>query len=381
MINRAKKTRKYAEDILGTNNRSHFDTQRGVAKDVYQTNYDEIQNRFAQLQERLEAQREKSNLAYNRGLSQVADSSYDRTSAQSADLVNRGLTTSGLGDRITQADTEYKGANVKNLLETLGGDTASQTDTLSQGVEQVAANERNLNKGYSDSLGEIGASDLANQMRHNQSLASIAGGKDARDDANALAAAQRAANAATMKTGKSKEETDIEDYLKQKAITGILMGINPETGESMNQTDQQKAISLTTLFDVDGPKAVKAYNTNLSAFQTHKDNLQSSEANVRRAEIDVRNTQNKINRLKSADSRELNVPVTKPIPGEHHFTHPLTHGLRTGTESRNQEEYYNLLQQLSERMGRHGFATNKHNQIRTNGPTYEDILSILYGTR
>lgn len=261
-LDRARQTRKYAEDLIGPNNRGYLDTQRKVAKDIYQTNFDTIQNNFKNLKERLELQRNKSNLAFNKGLSDVADSSYNRVNAQTANLVGRGLTTSGLGDRVTQGDTATKGEAVQKLLSTLGGDINAQMEALKQGGEKVAASERELNAGLSDTLGDIGASDLANQMNYNKGVAGLAGSKDARDDANELARLQRAASAAASSSKKSKEDEELEQYYKNKIIANIITGYDIDTGEAIEYNDQQKQNALKVLFDIDGDKVISAYNYN-----------------------------------------------------------------------------------------------------------------------
>ncbi len=305
-LDRAKQTRKYAEDLIGPNNRSYFDTQRNVAKDIYQTNFDTIKNNFQNLKERLEAQRVKSNLAFNEGLGDVADTSYNRVSNQSADLVSRGLTSSGVGNRVTQADTTAKGEAVQRLLSTLGGDVNAQMEALKQGGEKVAASERELNTGLSDTLGDIGVADVSNQINYNKGAAGIAGSKDARDDANELAALQRAANAAANSSKKSKEDEELEQYYKNKIIANILTGYDQDTGEAIEYDDRQKENALKILFDLDGGSAVEGYNKNIKATDTYNEKVKEFESKIKKQGSDngKLNAQDRSNIYDSASNEQ-----------------------------------------------------------------------------
>lgn len=263
-LSKALASKKYAEDLLGPNRRDQYDTQRDVAQDLYRTNFDTIQNTFLNLKEKLEAQRERSNRAYREGLGEVAEGSFDRMNAQTANLVQRGLTNSGIGNRLEQADTTAKGEAVNRLLSALGGTVTGHTEALKEGGDRVTAGERGLNEELSKALGDIGGQDLANQRAYAQTIAGLAQGKEARDAQNQLAEARLAAQRAASGSGKkSKEQKELEEMYKRQAVMAILNDIDLETGEQLGWTDQQKANALRVMFDLDGPNVVESYNTAL----------------------------------------------------------------------------------------------------------------------
>lgn len=388
-LDRAIRTRKYAEDLLGPNERGYLDTQRNVAKDIYNTNWESIQKNFQNLKDRLEAQRTQSNRNFNNGLVDVADKSYNRVNAQSADLVNRGLTSSGIGNRLTQADTTAKGDAVNRLLGQLGGDVNAQMAALSQGTSKVAQGERTLNAGLGDTLGDIGQADLGNQMSYNKAAAGIASGKDARDDANALAAAQRAAQAAAIASSgkKTKEDEELEQYYKQKAITAVLSGVNPETGEALEWDERQRENALKILFDANGADAVKAFddNSNLTEnIKKQKDLIDKYEKELKKqnAQVDFKTSTKDIydgkiergltmkkdtkdgfvNQLANSDN-DISSWISKNILGgisQEEIDNALANALRD--QSRKEKELKMAREDLS-------------------GMTMKDLAEILYGSR
>lgn len=281
-LERARQTRQYAENLIGPNNRSYLDTQRQVAKDIYNTNWETIQNNFKNLKDKLETQRVQSNRDFNNGLVGVADNSYNRFSNQSADLVNRGLTSSGIGNRVIQDDTTAKGTAVQSLLSKLGGDVTAQMEALKQGGEKIAAKERELNAGLGNTMGDIGNADLSNQLKYNKGAAGIAAGKDERDTANEMAALQRAANAAASSRGKSKEDKDLEEYYKNKIISNILNGYDLDTGEKLDYNDKQKENALRVLFDLNGGAAVEGYNKNIKATENYNNTIKDYEDKIKK---------------------------------------------------------------------------------------------------
>lgn len=392
-LDRARQTRKYAEDLIGLNNRGYLDTQRNVAKDIYQTNFDIIQNKFKNLKERLELQRNMSNLAFNEGLSDVADSSYNRVNAQTANLVGRGLTTSGLGDRVTQGDTAAKGEAIQKLLSTLGGDINAQMEALKQGGERVAASERELNAGLSDTLGDIGASDLANQMNYIKGVAGLAGSKDARDDANELARLQRAINAAAKSSEKSKEKEELEQYYKNKIISNILTGYDIDTGEVIDYDDKQKANALKILFDLDGSSAVDAYNKNVNAIEEYNKEIKDlnnliDELSKKVDKAKIRKDIAEENKLKydgkilTSKKNTKDSLINKGANSSNDIISFISKVLFGGISQKDVDNallesvssYEQLLNELNN-------AKNKYNTLKNQGVTYEDLAKILYGSR
>lgn len=275
-------SRKYAEDLVGALDRSAYGNQRDVANQAYKTNWSSLQNQYKNLQEQLKQKQEQSNRDYAKGLVQVADNSFDRMRDANTNIATRGLSASGLGNLVQQADIDRKGKEIANMLKSAGDVATKTASQLKESNEIMANKEASLNNRLSNTLGNIGARETSAQMDYNTGLANIAGGKEARDMQNALAAAQRAAQSGAGK--KSKEAEDIENkteqYYKNKAITSILSGVNPDTGEPIDWDDSQKSVALKLLLDVENPKEViEGFKKNAIATETYENKLKEIERN------------------------------------------------------------------------------------------------------
>ena len=265
--------RKYAEDLVGSLNRDFYNTQRDVTNQTYQTNWESLSNQYKNLQDKLKKQQEEANRDYAKGLVNVAENSYDRMRNANANLVNRGLNTSGLGNLVQQSDTTAKGEEILNLLDKSGDIAVTVAEQLKGGNEKLAQQQANLNQDLGDALGNIGAGETQAQMDYNTGLAGIAGSKDARDMENKLAAMQRAAQAKANSYGDDNEiDKKMEEYQKNKAITSILAGINPEDGSEIGWDDDQKASALKILFGIENANdLVENFNYNTKLGTTKKE--------------------------------------------------------------------------------------------------------------
>ena len=254
----ANKGRAYAENLVGALDRSAYGKQRDVAQNIYNTNWQNVQNQYKNLQDKLKLQQQRANREFAEGLVDVAENSFNRQRVGSGNLANRGLSASGLTNILSQADTAQKGEDVGKLLKSAGAISTETADKLSQANTKYAQEGTNLMKKLADTLGDIGNQETAAQNRYNQTLAGIAGAMDQREANNALQAAQRAASRAS--SGRSSElkaiQNKLEDFYKRATITELL-------GNS-ELTDQQKSNYLKIIFGKDNADAViDAYKHNL----------------------------------------------------------------------------------------------------------------------
>lgn len=264
-------SREYAENLIGGWDRSGYAKQGDVAKQTAKTKWEVLQNQFANLKAQLESQREEAQQNFSEGLGAVAEGSYDRMNKGTADLVNRGLTNSGIGNLITQADTRAKGADVRGLLDTLGNVMTQNADKLKQGGDQLHQQGMANNQNLGETLGALGNRDMESQMAYNKGAANIAEAKEVRDANNRLQAMQRArSGGGGGGSSKSKEESDAEDFYKKLAINEII------ADETM--TRQQKSNLLKIGFDVADPDTLlgdrgtfKAPTPTKSAYDSFKD--------------------------------------------------------------------------------------------------------------
>lgn len=205
-------SRKYAEDLVGQLERNHYNTQRDVANQAYQTNWQSLQNQYQNLQEKLKRQQEQSNRDFANGLVNVSEGSFNRMQNVNEDLANRGMTTSGTRNLYTQADTAQKGEDIRNLLGTSNNIAVNIANQLKSGGEALAKEQAELNQGLGEALGEIGAAETAAQMEYNKGLAGIV----------EAAAQRKAANAAASGGGTKEYDDKLEQAYLRAGIAEVL---------------------------------------------------------------------------------------------------------------------------------------------------------------
>ena len=261
-------SRNYAEGLVGPLDRSSYQTQRDVSQNTYNTNWQAIQNQYKILQEKLKSQQDTANKDYANNIANVVDNSFSRTRDTNNNLVNKGLTVSGLNDIKQQAETAQKGTDVLKLLDKVGNSATDVVNQLGSANSSLASKEANLNNSLGNTLGTIGAKDVSTQMNYNKILANLAGAKDTRDMNNKLAAEQRAANAASMSANSStnKAKEALNDFYKKASINEIL--------SSGSTSDADKKSMLATLFGIkNSGDVVDNFNTNAHASENYNNQL------------------------------------------------------------------------------------------------------------
>lgn len=228
--------RNYAESLAGKLDRSYYNTQRDVANQTYKTNWENLQNQYKNLTERLRIQQEQANTDFANGLGDISESSFSRMANVNKDLVSRGLDTSGVRNMYEQADTIQKGKDVKELLGKSNDIAVDIANQLSVANQNYAANQAELNKNLGDALGEIGAAETAAQMSYNKGLADIIGAAEEREAANA--AAKRAAS--------YDENDEVEEAYRRQAILETLM--------DDTLTEEEKRNVLGVIYNVSDAK-------------------------------------------------------------------------------------------------------------------------------
>lgn len=352
----ANTSRSYAEQLVGPLNKSHYDTQRKVANQSYETNWEDLQNQYKNLQEQLKQRQEQANRDYASGLVQVAENSFDRMNSANNNMVNRGLTTSGLNNLMTQADTTAKGEEVSKLLDNSGNIAVQIANQLKSGNETYADKATNLADSLSDTLGNIGANELNAQMEYNAGLANLAEAKDARDMENALAAKQRAASASSSSGGKSDVDKELEEFYKRQAINEILI--------DTDMSDTQKRNSLAILFEKgNADDILKAYSKNIKATETF---------NKRTKELEDMIKKEKKKNIKPSPtpSRTLTYD-SKNNKQFGNLYEDMRDDVVYGPPAPNNKPYTTMLDGLN-------MTLNNH---KNSGITYEELANLLYGNK
>ena len=342
----ATRGRLYADNLVGSLDRSGYQKQRDAISQAYNTNWQNIQNQYKSLTDKIKRQQEQANENFANGLVQVASNSFDRMNQSNQDLANKGLTLSGIGNLMTQSDTQMKGDEIGKLLKSVGATMSEGAEQLKDANQKIASQENELNKGYGSSLGNVGDRETAAQNAFNNALADIAEAMEARQDNNDLAAKQRAASRSGG-SGTNKEEDGLNEFYKKLAITEIL--------SSEDMTDRQKSNSLAILFGTkNSDKVVDAFNKNSTATDTRNAKIK-----------ELQNQANEIQKDYILNNREVNPYMNRM----------LSYGDKLNGNNINNTLSYAPRQFI----GYANSAQEELNNLLNTGLTYEDLAKMLYG--
>lgn len=345
----ANRGREYAEALIGALDRSAYNQQRDVAQNTYNTNWQNVQNQYRNLQDKLKLQQERANRDFAEGLVDVAEDSFNRQRTGNENLSNRGLLVSGMTNMLNQADTMQKGDEIAKLLKNAGDVSSSTADKLSQATSKAAQEGSGLMGKFTDTLADIGDAETAAQNQYNQVLAGIAGAMDEREAQNALS------------SSKSSVDDELEEFYKRAAISEVL--------SNSDMTDQQKQNYLGIIFGKDNAgKAVEAYNTNINATDNYSEELKRLR---KAADKEAKVNQDLINKVNRNEyNKRLNEMFNANRPGIGNI----------GTVKQNDIKFAPVIENL-------GYATASRangdalRNLIDKGITYEDLAAILYGTR
>lgn len=249
----------YAKNLLGENQTGYFGQQEDVAKAKYGTDWNTLKTRFRNVADALKRKERMANVAFSGDIADVAERDFDRSMGAEANLASRGLTNSGIASKMDKSLTNIKGDEVSGLLGNLGQGVVDTAESRASAVQDLMSGGGQIGGSYTGTLADIGDARLANARNYGQSVASIAGSKDARDTSNAAAAASRAASARSR--GTSPEEQKLEDeqqeYARKKLIARIANDLDSEmiplettdynTLYNEAQTPEEQALIRSTL--------------------------------------------------------------------------------------------------------------------------------------
>ena len=347
----ANRSREYAESLVGALDRSAYGQQRDVAQNTYNTNWENVQNQYRNLQDKLKLQQERANRDFAEGLIDVAENSFNRQRMGSGNLANRGLSASGLTNILSQADTAQKGEDIGKLLKAAGAISTGTADKLSQANTKYTQESTGLMNKLANTLSDIGDAETAAQNRYNQVLAGIAESKDARDAEKAIQAARRGINRST--------EDNLEEFYKRATINEIL--------SSPDMTDDQKGNYLRIIFGMDNAgRAVSAYNNNANA---------------------TNNYNNRLAELQEAANREIqkNRAALDPSYKVNSGTLNILNKLGPIAQSQLPPVLKSLLNQYIVESNQNSIPKYENqmalDELKNKGITYEDLAQILYENR
>lgn len=362
----ANKGRTYAENLVGPLDRSAYNQQRTVAQNTYDTNWQNVQNQYKNLQDKLKLQQQRANRDFAEGLVDVAENSFNRQRTGSGNLANRGLSASGLTNFLAQADTAQKGEDIGKLLKSAGAISTETADKLSQANTKYAQESTNLMGKLADTLADVGDAETAAQNRYNQTLAGIAGAMDQREANNALQAAQRAASRASSGASRAQKQAqnELEEFYKRATINEIL--------SSPDMDDRQKENYLGIIFGIDNAgNAVTAYQNNANATENYNNKLASLQ---KAADREIANNKTAIQRY----NQNQNAKRADEIFSN---TSPSSKGIENdrARELLSRSNPYTYNPSLNSYPEAKYFAQNDLANFKNKGITYEDLAALLYG--
>ncbi len=364
----ANRGREYAEGLVGALDRSAYNQQREVAQNTYNTNWQNVQNQYKNLQDKLKLQQQRANRDFAEGLVNVAENSLDRQRIGSGNLANRGLLASGLTNILNQSDTIQKGEEIGKLLKSADDVSLSTADKLSQATSKAAQEGTGLMGKLANTLADVGDAETAAQNQYNQTLAGIAGAMDEREANNALAAAQRAASRGSggRSQAQADAENELEEFYRKATINEVL--------SSPDMTDKQKSNYLGIMFGINGAdKAVDAYNRNINATSDYNKKYKQLK---KAADIEARtNKQNYQKYIRNQQNKKIDDMFSRNNPVLNRNKN--TYGdnlLRNYTPNM----YNPNLDRVPEVLVQDATALR---ELENRGITYEDLAALLYGIR
>lgn len=248
--------KKYAENLIGDWETNIYEPQKQVTQDIYQTNWNKLSNDYNALKDKLARNFELAQRDYANTLDTVQNASFNRMRNANIDLANRGLSSSGVGNLITQADTAQKGQDVDKALANLLATNNASISNLEQGVMGLGQNQSKLAGNLAGDIAGLTDADAANNQQYGGLLAGLA-------QSAASRAASRSGSGSSKRVKQLQDEAD--EIGRRMRIYDVL--------NADDLTDQEKGNYLVTYLDVPSQTAIdaiSAYNNN----KLIKDNTQ-----------------------------------------------------------------------------------------------------------
>lgn len=324
--------KKYAEELIGNWETGQYEPQRTVTQNIYQTNLNKLTNDFNTLKDKLARNFENAQLEYTNALNDVQNQSFNRVRNANIDLANRGLSGSGVGNLVTQADVQEKGQDIDRALADLLAVNNASIEGLTEGTMKLGENQTSLAGDLAADMGGITDQEAANAQQYANLIAGI--GNSA---ANRAASRRRSGGGSSKQAKKDQEEAD---ELKRRRLIA-------DTLSSTELSDTDKVAYLYQYLDVPintAKEAVTGYNNNII--------LETTQPRIANLENRLTNIQDYRQARRDSSDSLLNKIITDynilSIPGAME---------------------YNTQQRL--------------NKARSDisGLTYTDIYDLLYGKR
>lgn len=343
--------KKYAENLVGNWEKDIYEPQRDVTKAIYQTNWNKLTNDYNAVKDKLDRNFSLARNEYSNTLNDVQNTSFNRMNSANIDLANRGLSSSGMLDLVTQGDTQLKGESVDKALSDLLATNNASLSGLGEGVMGLGEGQTKLASDLAGDIGKLTEADAANNQQYAGLIAGIAEG-----------AAQRAASRASGGGGskkKSKKEQELDAMEKRLATFYVL------NDDSLSDDEKRQQLVSIGIPVQDALNAISSVN-----YTKYENSVGNTRSDLEKR---INNLQNSVNNMPTSVSvNGLNSsPTTSPLRvTNNNFNRitPITPS-RTNTvavSNRLQKELNDKIAELE-----------KLN--RGNVYTYKDLYDAIYG--
>lgn len=327
--------KKYAEDLIGNWETGQYEPVRNITQSIYQTNINKLANDFSTLKDKLARNFQNAQKEYANTMDEVQNQSFNRMRNANIDLANRGLSTSGVGNLVTQADVQQKGQDVDKALADLLAVNNASIEGLTSGVMNLGQKQSSLAGDLAGDLGEITDKEAANAQQYANLIAGIG-------NSAANRAAQRARSGGGGGSSRAaKRAQEQTDEIKRRLLIA-------DTLSSQDLTDDQKKEYLVTYLNVPSNTAIAAvdgYNMN--------NQLQANTASISNLQNTISNIQANREAQRASSDSLINRFITSP---------------------------YNILSLPRAQENRAQAQLNRL-QNQTSDLTYTDLAELLYGRK
>lgn len=222
----------YVEKLIGKWEDDHFEPQRDVAKNIFRTNWNKLENDYQLLKDKVETNERIARAEYADALVNTQRNSLNRMNAVASDLAERGLASGGYSDRYLKADIGQKGQEVDTELGRLLANNQENVGNLLDASIGMNATRLNLTDGFLKDLADI----------------TTAKGQNAQDYADLYSSlSESAANRAVTNADRHKEDETKRIYRFMHII---------DTVNSTEYTDEEKLTILMQEANVPREEAV-----------------------------------------------------------------------------------------------------------------------------
>lgn len=243
----------YAKEQLGNLDLSYLDSERAAVNNIYNNSKTALENNFNSLIEQINNNRDSIRKNFNSGRATVAEQAYNTNRTNQADLVSRGVGSSGLKSLAEVGNRMETGRQYSNLANDFYSDMSEMDTTEKQGRNQYATDQQSLKNTLDQSLAGIDSRAAEAKNNYNMILGQLAEAVQGRWDNNANAkAALDQAKAAAAQAHQDAVNASRQNlkYYNQNALNNIVSNKDLDADAKISQISQVFGVDTATAKNV-----------------------------------------------------------------------------------------------------------------------------------